>query len=76
MRTMLVYLGVLLWLGASLAWLLPRQHALVRKHGVHPSNHDLNRLAAQDREAWNLHRDTWIMVIIGLVGGIAIVGSA
>ena len=76
MRSMLVYLAVLLWLGASLAWLLPRQRALVRKHGVHPSNHVLNRLAAQDREAWNLHRDTWIMVIIGLVGGIAIVGSA
>ena len=76
MRSTLTLLFTVVWLAAGLLWLLPRRRALVRKHGVPLSRQALNRLAAEDREAWNLHRDTWMLLAVGLVGGLAIVGSA
>ena len=73
MRSTLIVLGILLWLGLGLLWLVPRKRELLRRHGMHLTNDDLLRLGPKDRDAWNLQRDAWAMIAIGLVGGIAIV---
>ncbi len=73
MRTTLIVLGIALWLAVGLLWLFPRKRELLRRHGMHLTNHDLIRLGPKDRDAWNLQRDTWALIAIGLLGGIAIV---
>jgi hypothetical protein len=73
MRSTFIVLGILVWLGVGVLWLFPRKLELLRRHGMHLTNNDLIRLGPKDRDAWNLQRDTWAMIAIGLVGGIAIV---
>lgn len=75
MRDTLVLLGALLWLAATALWLFPRKRALLRKHGPRKNGHDLVRLAMQDQEAWKLHRDSWIMLGVGLVAVLALVAT-
>lgn len=72
MGSPLIVSAVLVWFGLGLLWLVPRKRELLRRHGMHLTHHDLLRLGGQDRDAWNLQRDTWLMIAIGLVGGIAI----
>lgn len=75
MRDTLILLGALLWLAATALWLFPRKRALLRKHGLRKDGHDLIRLATQDPEAWKLHRDSWIMLGVGLVAVLALVAT-
>jgi len=73
MRSTFILFGIVLWLALGTLWLAPRKRELLRRHGMHLTNDDLLRLGPKDRDAWNLQRDTWAMIAIGVVGGIAIV---
>ena len=75
MASRLAFCLMLLWLAASLAWLLPRKRALLAKHGARLSTQDLIRLGLRDHEAWKLQRDTWFMIVLGVAGTLLLVAT-
>jgi hypothetical protein len=66
---------MLLWLAASVAWLLPRKRALLAKHGNRLTTRELIRLGLRDHEAWKLQRDTWFMIAVGVVGTLLLLAT-
>ena len=66
---------MLLWLAASVAWLLPRKRALVAKHGRQLTTQELIRLGLRDHDAWKLQRDTWFMIVLGVAGGVLLLAT-
>ena len=71
----LAFCLMLLWLAASVAWLLPRKRALLAKHGSRLTTQELIRLGLRDHEAWKLQRDTWFMIIMGVMGALLLVAT-
>jgi hypothetical protein len=69
----LAFCLMLLWLAASVAWLLPRKRALLAKHGAQLTTQELIRLGLRDHEAWTLQRDTWFMIVLGVAGALLLV---
>jgi hypothetical protein len=71
MRNALLLLGVPLWIGWGLVWLLPLKRKLLSLHGLDKTNTFFIDLAKHgDPLAKTLYWRTKVFVLVGCVGGI------